>query len=434
MLVCPRCGAGNEDGASACASCSAKLEGSGARASSGDPDQLIGKIINGKYEVLEILGTGGMGVVYKVRHLLLQNKNIFALKILRPRFSSQSNFHQRFLREVEIAMGLTHENIIQIRDFGVTEEKRLFYTMDYFPGQSLKSLIEKEGAISPRRVIAISRQILMALAEAHKRGIVHRDLKPDNILIESTPAEGDRVRILDFGIAKVMVGEGENDDNGLTRGAVIGTPKYMSPEQAGGENIDGRSDLYSFGVILYELLSGRVPFAGGTARSILLSHLTVPPRSFRDVRPDLKLPSQLEDTVYRLMEKEREARPASAAHVLALLDSVSRRSGIAGAAGLARSAARVLLASAALAGAGAALYTWLGPPGAEPGNEAHALEGPAAALPPSPLPAPPPEPEKTTAAEKPPPVKLRCAVCGAVYAFGEKVADMCHGEPLEPVE
>jgi len=435
MPACSKCGASNTEGAATCASCSEPMDDPGPKDRAGDPGDLLGRVVNGKYEVLEVLGEGGMGVVYKVRHLILQNKNFFALKILRPRYSTLSNFHQRFLREVEIAMDLTHENIIQIRDFGVTEQNLLFYTMDYFPGRSLKKVIESEGALRPERAVGIARQILLALVEAHKIGVVHRDLKPDNVLIEAAPGRGDRVRILDFGIAKVMEAEGENDERNLTRGAVIGTPKYMSPEQAAGEKIDGRSDLYSLGVILYEILSGRVPFSGGTARSILLSHLTVNPRSFKDVRPDIKIPHRLEDIVHRLLEKEREARPATAAQVLSLLDGVSAGKRSLRAAGPGRIAARGLVAVFLGVVAAAA---WIQIPGAREAFErltVHALETGGSA--PAPAPTEPSigvREETPSRPARPRSGKLRCGVCGVVYAYGEKVGDMCHGEPLDPVE
>jgi serine/threonine-protein kinase len=399
-----------------------------------DPKDLIGKIVNGKYEVLSILGEGGMGIVYKVRHLILQHRNIFALKVIHPRFSANPSFQTRFLREVEIAMELTHENIIQIRDFGVTEQNLLFYTMDFFPGETLKVVIEKSGAMAAARATAIVKQVLLALAEAHKAGIVHRDLKPENVLIEALPGGTDKVRILDFGIAKLLEGE---DESNLTQLGALGTPKYMSPEQASEARIDARSDLYSLGIIFYEMLVGRVPISGGTARSILLSHITVPPRPFKEARPDLNIPERTEGLVFHLLEKDREARPESAEEVLALLASgrtgwvslpaqkVKRFRG-------ARWAGVALLALVAAA-ALEHFVPWRRIFSSRADAEAESPGG-----------------SQPTRVEPPPrgaaaigtgartgetrPRRLRCAVCRSEYALGEKVGDMCHGEPLLEVE
>jgi len=433
-LICPKCSRKNDEKALRCASCSEPLDAAGARTIGKDPRRLIGRVINGKYEVLEVLGEGGMGVVYKVRHLILQNKNVFALKVLHPKFSLQSNFQARFLREVEIAMDLTHENVIQIRDFGVTEQSLLFYTMDFFPGAGLKGLIEKSGALPADRVTEIARQVLLALAEAHKLGIVHRDLKPDNILIESTPDGVDRVRILDFGIAKLLVEDTEREDRGLTRGGVIGTPKYMSPEQASCEKVDGRADLYSLGVILYEMLTGVPPFNASVAREVLICHLTVAPRPLRETRPGIDVPRELEDVVYRLLAKDRRERPESAEVVLRLLSGeetdVSARKGP-----RRRVPRKRLVAAGALAIVSlAALEHFVpwhrffsSPAEAEAGSGAppEASREPRAS---SPQPSPAHRNEKDIAK------RLRCAVCGVHYAPGEKVGDMCHGEPLLEAE
>ncbi|MBI4605522.1 MAG: serine/threonine protein kinase [Planctomycetes bacterium] len=380
-----------------------------------DTRQLIGRIVNGKYQVLSILGEGGMGVVYKVRHLILQNKSTFALKILHPTLCAQPDFRARFLREVEIAMELTHENVVQIRDFGVTEQGLLFYTMDFFAGESLKAVIEREAPLSPERIVRIVAPVLAALGEAHKAGIVHRDLKPDNVLIERVDDRTDRVRILDFGIAKLLEGGSEDERPDLTQGGVIGTPRYMSPEQAGSCPIDGRSDLYSLGCMLFEMLTGRVPFSGKTARGLLMAHLTAPPPRLAEARPGLEVPEHLEGLVYRLLEKEREARPATAEAVLEILGGrpaapaapaqVPRR-------GRSRTALAAGAAVLAVLLGGAALTLLPTRPGATlgPGAPEHA----------------PPRPS-----EKGPPSRgLRCGVCGAIYAQGEKLGDMCHGEPL----
>ncbi len=403
LRACDASGQLNSSGAALCSACS-KATGVPQTPTLPfeDPRQLLGRIVNGKYEVLSILGEGGMGVVYKVRHLILQHKNTFALKILHPRLCAQVDFQTRFLREVEIAMELTHENIIQIRDFGLTEQNLLFYTMDFFSGESLKSLLERERVIAPTRVIRIAKQILLALSEAHKSGIIHRDLKPDNVLIERIDEQNDSVRILDFGIAKVLVGDSEMEEKSLTQGSVIGTPRYMSPEQASGESIDARSDLYAFGCMLYEMLTGHPPFTGLTSRSILVAHLTVPPPPFEKLKTGLNIPLALEKLVFFLLSKSQENRPDSAEAVIDLLEGrkVSTPRAVE-TKPTQQKKPRWFLPAGALAFTLLAfgIFTW-------PTSRRHG------------------QAEATTEC------KLRCNVCGAVYLKGAKVGGMCHGEPL----
>ncbi|HVR75787.1 MAG TPA: serine/threonine-protein kinase [Planctomycetota bacterium] len=450
MSICPKCHHSNNPDALACASCGENF----GPAAPENPATLLGRIVNGKYEVLSILGEGGMGIVYKVRHLILQNKTFFALKVLHPRFCTQTDFQARFLREVEIAMELTHENIIQIRDFGVTEENHLFYTMDYFGGKDLKHILREEKVLLPDRVTRIARQVLLALAEAHRAGIVHRDLKPDNILIQRGDGDREKIRILDFGIAKILVGNDETDDSNLTQGAAIGTPRYMSPEQASSEPVDGRSDLYSLGIIIYEMLTGRVPFNGTSQRAVLLGHLTLPPPPLAEARPGLKVPRRLEKLLYELLEKSPAARPASAEEVLAELkgETGSHSSVPGGVRGMPRALRRGLFLTRAgallvAALAVAAVLHFQTKPGGKASADAAArgLEIPPGAEEPLRVPEPIPSvpeptlrvPEPKTPVRAVPPArgneKLRCLTCGTTYAAGEKDGSMCHGEPLVPV-
>jgi len=420
MLKCPKCGYANSERAERCAGCEGSFRHGAPANLADDSTALIGRIVNGKYQVLSILGEGGMGVVYKVRHLILQNKNIFALKILHPKFTEQTTFHTRFLREVEMAMGLTHANIIQLRDFGTIEKNLLFYTMDFFGGPSLKALIRRHKRLPPQRVIDISRQILRALNEAHKAKIIHRDLKPDNVLIGAAEDGSDRVRILDFGIAKMLAEDVEAAGSDLTQGAVLGTPKYMSPEQTEADRVDCRSDLYSLGCIIYEMLTGRPPFHKGGMRTILMSHLTTPPPRLAQACPGLQVPAYLESLVYHLLEKDREVRPSSAEKVFEMLTgegrtaiaprTVARKRG---------KLAKVVLPSAAVVALIAGgLYLqprYLGKSttaSAEARGQAHEDAGTPAG------------------SHARPAGKLSCGVCGSTYLEGEKVGGMCHGEPL----
>jgi serine/threonine protein kinase len=453
MPLCSKCGYDNLERSASCAICDSDLTSTGSSPAKGDSDvtdarSLIGKVLNGKYKVLSLLGEGGMGVVYKVQHLILQNKNIFALKILRSRFSTDDEFQTRFMREVEVTMELTHENIIQIRDFGMTETGLLFFTMDYFPGRSLKSIIEENGILPTSRVVSILRQVALALREAHRAMVIHRDLKPDNILVEVLENGRERVRVLDFGIAKIL----ENDDTagGLTQGNLLGTPKYMAPEQVSGERTDTRADLYALGIIVYEMLVGRVPFATGTTRTMLMNHITATPPPFSVIRPDLEVPLALENLVFALLEKEPDARPADADAILEVLrtDATVRQTPPVGLIRR-RKRARLAVAAVVIFAAGLTLEHFI------PWRQ-FLLPKVAAEQAPTKVPLTlPSEPVKTfvkpdsksasprTAAVKKAvqapsgasdatPVKLRCDVCGGEFRRGEKVSGMCHGLPLSP--
>lgn len=424
MIICPSCNQNNDIGADECVHCEEVLYTPEMEALANDANVLIGKVLNGKYEVLSILGRGGMGVVYKVRHLILQSKNLFALKILLPDFSTDPQFRSRFLREVEVAMEMTHENIIQIRDFGMTEGHLLFFTMDYFEGESLAALIRKRGPMPPPRAVHLMGQVLSALAEAHKCGVVHRDLKPDNMLVQKRES-GDRVKILDFGIAKIMVG---GTDGNLTQGSIVGSPKYMSPEQASGDPVDQRSDLYSLGVILYELLTGKVPFDAKSTRTILMKHLTAPVPSFEEMCPGLQVPSRLKNLIFSLLEKDANKRPVSAGIVSQVLDgddtlvspparprklSVLRRSAIVG-------------LTAALAAAGWFGLTRVWTPKATAGGGQDGVPSVSGSV--NTIPRLMPLPR--TSGEEKPAGRLRCRICGKTFRGGEMESNTHHDLPL----
>ena len=453
MPFCPKCGYDNLDRSASCTICDATLTATDTTSDAGGGGataarDLIGKVLNGKYKVLSLLGEGGMGIVYKVQHLILQNKNIFALKILRSRLSADDEFQSRFMREVEVTMELTHENIIQVRDFGMTESGLLFFTMDYFPGRSLKSIIEENGVLPTSRVVNILRQVALALREAHNASVIHRDLKPDNILVEVLENGRERVRVLDFGIAKIL----EKDDtaDGLTQGNLIGTPKYMAPEQASGDKIDTRADLYALGIIVYEMLVGRVPFATGTTRSILMNHITAPPPPFSVVRPDLEIPLALDKLVFSLLSKEPSGRPADADAILSVLqtDATVRQTPPPGLARR-RKYGRWALAAVVLLTVGLSLEHFV-PWRQLLLRDAEAERAPATSLPavaaepakefvkPERRTAPPKsQPETPTGESSEQPASsssLRCEVCGGGFSKGEKVGGMCHGLPLSVVK
>ncbi len=424
MRICSYCRHINAREATVCERCETNFARPGVRKRTTDTAQLVGRVLNEKYEVLSVLGEGGMGVVYKVRHLLLQRRNLFALKILRPKFSRDQRTRARFLREVEVAMELTHENIIQIRDFGLTEENQLFFTMDYFRGQSLRALIRKEYRIPQDRAVGILRQLLKAMCEAYRQGIVHRDLKPDNILVERIAEGEDEVKILDFGIAK-MLDAGDGSDQQTTRGGILGSPKYMSPEQVTGDPVDHRSDLYSLGIIFFEMLTGKPPFAAKTARAMLTQHLSARVPSLEKACPGIQIASQLENLLQRLVAKDPNQRPSTPYDVLDVLEGSStivvplpppRGSG------LAKTVALVAMGVLAFG------LSWiLDPSWSEHLGWASKWVGAAGAS------SSAGDSPSTTGsgADSTAPVRLRCQLCGVTFADGELSGNTHHDLPLE---
>jgi serine/threonine-protein kinase len=261
-------------------------------------DPVVGSTIANKYFVNQFLGRGGMGQVYKGTDLVLERP--VAIKVLNKALSNDSSMVQRFHREARAASRLNHPNCITILDFGQTEDERFYIAMEFLAGRSLAKLLADEFPLGQARAVRIVAQVLAGLGEAHANDIVHRDLKLANVMVETRRDEPDFVKVLDFGIAKLN-GAG---DGGLTgTGMVCGTPGYMSPEQARGEAIDGRSDLYAVGVLLYELLTGVLPFESATPMGQLTKHLTETPVSPIQRRPELGIAPDLDALVLRALSK-----------------------------------------------------------------------------------------------------------------------------------
>jgi serine/threonine-protein kinase len=285
-----------------------------------------GMIIRGKYEILEKIGAGGMAAVYRARHLAFGE--ICAIKLVGPKLAHDADFLKRFRTEAVVTRKLHHPHAVRVDDLDTTEDGRPFIVMEFVNGRSLRDVIRTEGALPLPRAVAIARQACSALAAAHALGITHRDIKPDNILLAQSPAGGDVVKVLDFGIAKVKEGSFDTGE-GYTptqTGMVMGTPQYISPEQAmgkRGEEVDGRSDLYSLGVVLYEMVTGRLPFSSDTAMGMILHHLQTIPTPPQIVRADLSIPGPLSDLLMKALQKERDRRFASAADMLEALDAVA---------------------------------------------------------------------------------------------------------------
>ena len=255
--------------------------------------------MNGKFRVEALVGQGGMGRVYRAKHLTLDRPVV--LKMLHQDFSTDPQVVQRFQREARAASRLNHPNSIAVLDFGEAEDGTLFMAMEYLAGRDLARIIGDEFPLGEARIVRIGAQILSALAEAHAQGIIHRDLKPENVMVEPRRGEPDFVKVLDFGIAKIT-SPGANEPKLTQAGLVCGTPEYMSPEQARGAELDARTDLYSMGVILYQMATGQLPFESDTPVGFLTKHLTEAPVPPRERWSDVS--AALDALITRAMEKD----------------------------------------------------------------------------------------------------------------------------------
>jgi len=283
-------------------------------------DEMTGRVFDGKYRLVRLLGKGGMGAVFEAEHVKITRK--VAVKVLRSRLGDSPEAAQRFLREAQSASAIGHPNIIDIYDIGEEEDGTLFMVMEYLRGESLGAYTRRQGRVAAGQTLTMILQVLSALAAAHAKGIVHRDLKPDNLFLVKDDGGRLKVKVLDFGISKVTAAD--EDDPGLTRtGTVMGTPVYMSPEQArGAKTIDGRTDIWAAGVILYQMLSGELPYRGDSYNEILSKILIEPIPPLADHIPGL--PERLNKVVHRALEKDLERRygdaGAFALDLLALKD------------------------------------------------------------------------------------------------------------------
>lgn len=296
MKKCPRCGKDYPDTTTLCPSDGVALEKVG--------DSLIGQTIIGKYRIEERLNEGGMGAVYRGTHVLM-DKTV-AIKVLRPSLAADEKIVARFSREARAASRISHPHALSVTDFGESEDGIVFLVMEYLNGMTLKEAIRQNGPMPLARVVEIVRQVGGALEAAHEQGVVHRDLKSENIMLLGTNGP-DYAKVLDFGIAKITEPEGTYDPGLTAPDLVIGTPQYMSPEQCSqAPDIDARSDLYSLGVIIYEMLVGHVPFTGESSTAIMLKHLQEPAPSVLEERTDL--PPSVARVVSKAMAKRADDR------------------------------------------------------------------------------------------------------------------------------
>ncbi len=291
MKRCPKCGIEYPDATTLCPSDGVALEQT--------EDPLLGKVLTGKYRIEEKLSEGGMGAVYRGTHVLMEKT--VAVKVLRPSLAADEKIVARFSREARAASRITHPNALSVTDFGEAEGGIVFLVMEFLSGRTLKDIIREEGPMSLERAVNIMRQVTDALKAAHDQGVVHRDLKSDNIMLMSA-AVGEHAKVLDFGIAKINEPDGTPDSTLTAPNLVIGTPQYMSPEQCSqATDIDSRSDIYSLGVILYEMLVGHVPFTGESPTMVMLKHLQEPVPSVLDERSDI--PPSIGQIIARAMAK-----------------------------------------------------------------------------------------------------------------------------------
>ncbi len=268
-------------------------------------DAYVGKVLSDRYRILRKIGEGGMGTVYLAEHVLIEKK--VAIKILSEDLARKGDLVTRFMQEAKAASRIGHENIVDITDFGQTDAKSVFFAMEYLEGSDLATIIRQHSPMPIGRVQGIVNQICRALGAAHGKGIIHRDMKPENIFLIERDGRQDFVKILDFGIAKMSSLDDANER--LTRtGMIFGTPEYMSPEQARGDRPDHRVDIYALGCILYEMLTGDVPFHAETFMGILTKHMFETPDLPRARAPQAQIPPAVEAVVMRALAKNRDER------------------------------------------------------------------------------------------------------------------------------
>lgn len=272
-------------------------------------------MVAGRFKLLSKLGDGGMGEVYRAEQLPMGRH--VALKILRHALSDDARQVERFKREAQAASSLTHPNTIIVHDFGQDTDGTLFLAMEYLAGEPLSGLMAREGPLAGERAARILAQVSGSLEEAHRRGMVHRDLKPENIFLIERAGTPDYVKVLDFGIAKVTESGGQKLSTITQAGAIFGTPQYMAPEQIRGEGIDARADIYALGVVLYEMISGHLPFAAGSVVEMLTKHLTASPAPInRKASVPDPVVARLEAVALRALSKNPESRQQSAREFL----------------------------------------------------------------------------------------------------------------------
>ena len=319
-MLCVKCGRSNPSDALYCTGCGTPLHDAPQSPRTPDyaktfsdataqlneqvADALVGRTLDGRYRLDERIGVGGMGAVYVATRLHIGDT--VAVKVLHQEHVTDRQSAERFRREAQMAARLKHPNAVSVYDFGITPDGLMYLVMEQVEGRSLRQIIKQEGSLTLSAATDISMQVCAALDEAHRQNIIHRDIKPDNIIVNMRPS-GLHVKVLDFGIAKLR----DLTTSNLTEtGSVMGTPHYMSPEQCMGEELDSRSDIYSFGIVLYEMLCGVVPFNSPTSTAVVVQQVTQAPPQPRSIKADIS--PAVEAVLLHALEKRREARPQTA--------------------------------------------------------------------------------------------------------------------------
>ncbi|MFN2237764.1 MAG: serine/threonine protein kinase [Thermoanaerobaculia bacterium] len=314
-LICLRCKTQLDPRAEACPSCSEKVTDFQRTYST--------RLIDGKYQILDRLGVGGMGEIFKVRHIHLGEQRV--IKIMRANIAADEQALQRFLYEARLATTVKHRSLAMLYDFSTLDDGSYYMVWEFIDGVNIQKWIASNGPVPPRLAVEIAIQALGGLGALHEMGIIHRDISPENIMLSQDQRGKLLVKVIDFGIAK-QLSEGEGGQGLTQTGMFLGKLKYASPEQAGfikeGEHLDARSDLYSFGIVLYEMLAGRTPFLATNPHGYILKHATEKPLSFSEINPDVKVPASLESIVLKVLEKDRESRHHDTTALIEDLQSV----------------------------------------------------------------------------------------------------------------
>jgi serine/threonine-protein kinase len=281
------------------------------------------RLLDGKYQILDRLGVGGMGEIFKVRHIHLNELRV--IKIMRPNVAADDQGMQRFLQEARTSTMIKHKNLAMLYDFAQLEDGSYYMVWEFIDGTNIQKWISQNGPVPSRLAVEISVQALAGLEHLHSMGLIHRDISPENIMLSQDHHGRLLVKVIDFGIAKSLA-EGESGQGLTQTGMFLGKLKYASPEQAGflkdGEHLDPRSDLYSYGIVLYEMLAGKAPFTATNPHGYILKHVTEKPQPIHVTAPDVKVPAQLESLVMRSLEKSRDARYATAAEFEHSLEAI----------------------------------------------------------------------------------------------------------------
>src|ERR1043165_1302910 len=281
------------------------------------------RLIDGKYQILDRLGVGGMGEIFKVRHIHLNELRV--VKIMRPNVAADDQGLQRFLQEARTSTMIKHKNLAMLYDFAQLEDGSYYMVWEFIDGTNIQKWMSQNGAMPPRLTVEISIQALHGLDHLHSMGLIHRDISPENIMLSQDHHGKLAVKVIDFGIAKSLA-EGEAGQGLTQTGMFLGKLKYASPEQAGflkeGEHLDPRSDLYSFGIVMYEMLAGKAPFQATNPHGYILKHVTEKPAPIAATNAEVKVPAQLESIIMQSLEKNRDNRFATAADFAAALEGI----------------------------------------------------------------------------------------------------------------